>query len=57
VKILLADDHGLLLAGVRKALEADGFEIVGEASSGPALAALRPVEPLAPGDADERREP
>jgi len=40
VKILLADDHGLLLAGVRKALEADGFEIVGEASSGPEVLPL-----------------
>ena len=35
MKILLADDHGLLLAGVRKALEADGFEIVGEAAADP----------------------
>jgi DNA-binding NarL/FixJ family response regulator len=35
MKILLADDHGLMLAGARLALEADhGFEIVGEAHHG-----------------------
>jgi DNA-binding NarL/FixJ family response regulator len=34
VKIVLADDHGLMLAGVKHALENDGFEVVGEARSG-----------------------
>jgi DNA-binding NarL/FixJ family response regulator len=34
MKILLADDHGLMLAGVKHALENDGFEVVGTASSG-----------------------
>jgi DNA-binding NarL/FixJ family response regulator len=35
MKIVLADDHGLMLAGARAALELeDGFEIVGEARTG-----------------------
>jgi DNA-binding NarL/FixJ family response regulator len=34
MKILLADDHGLMLAGVRHALENDGFQVVGEARTG-----------------------
>jgi DNA-binding NarL/FixJ family response regulator len=35
MRILLADDHPLLLAGVRQVLELDGgFEIVGEAHHG-----------------------
>jgi DNA-binding NarL/FixJ family response regulator len=35
VRILLADDHGLMLAGARRALELDGgFEVVGEARTG-----------------------
>ena len=35
LKVLLADDHPLMIAGIRRALEADGdVEVVGEASSG-----------------------
>jgi DNA-binding NarL/FixJ family response regulator len=35
VKVLIADDHRLIVEGVRRALEADGgFEIVGEADNG-----------------------
>jgi len=35
VKVLIADDHRLIVEGVRRALEEDGgFEIVGEAASG-----------------------
>jgi DNA-binding NarL/FixJ family response regulator len=47
-RILLADDHALVRAGVRKALEDEpALEIVGEAGDGPgvmqALASLRPA--------------
>ena len=39
--ILLADDHGLMRAGARRALELDsGFEIVGEARTGPEVLPL-----------------
>ena len=35
VKVLIADDHRLIVEGVRRALEEDGgFEIVGEAENG-----------------------
>ena len=35
VKVLLADDHRLMLDGIRRALEEDGgFEIVGETQNG-----------------------
>ena len=35
MRVVLADDHQLMLAGIRRALEADGgFEIVGETRSG-----------------------
>jgi DNA-binding NarL/FixJ family response regulator len=35
MRIVLADDHGLIRAGMRRALESDdGFEVVGEANSG-----------------------
>jgi NarL family two-component system response regulator LiaR len=35
MKVLIADDHPLILAGIRRALEdAEGFEVVGEASVG-----------------------
>ena len=38
VKVLIADDHPLMLAGLRRALErTDNIEIVGEARSGPEL--------------------
>jgi DNA-binding NarL/FixJ family response regulator len=35
LKVLVADDHPLVLSGIRRALEqADGIEVVGEASAG-----------------------
>jgi DNA-binding NarL/FixJ family response regulator len=35
MRVLIADDHPLILAGIKRALEsADGFEVVAEASSG-----------------------
>jgi DNA-binding NarL/FixJ family response regulator len=38
LRVLIADDHPLMLAGVRRALErAEGIEIAGEARSGPEL--------------------
>jgi DNA-binding NarL/FixJ family response regulator len=41
VKVLIADDHPLLLAGLRRTMEGDGgIEIVGEARSGPEVIAL-----------------
>jgi DNA-binding NarL/FixJ family response regulator len=41
IRILLADDHPLFLVGVRATLEADGgFEVVGEAHSGPEVLPL-----------------
>ncbi len=41
MRILLADDHGLMLAGARTALESEGgFEIVGEARTGPEVLPL-----------------
>lgn len=47
LKVLVADDHPLMLAGVRRALErVDNIEVVGEARSGPGVL-----------DAVERRRP
>ena len=47
VKLLIADDHPLVILGVRRALETDErIEIVGEAHTGPELMAL--VERRAP---------
>ena len=41
VRVLIADDHPLLLAGIRRSLESrDDIEIVGEAHSGPEVLAL-----------------
>jgi DNA-binding NarL/FixJ family response regulator len=41
IRILLADDHPLFLVGVRATLEADGgFEVVGEAHTGPEVLPL-----------------
>lgn len=41
LRVLIADDHPLLLAGVRRTLEGnDDIEIAGEARSGPELLAL-----------------
>ena len=47
VRVLLADDHELVRAGVRKVLEnSPGFEVVGEASRGDeTLAKLAELEP------------
>jgi DNA-binding NarL/FixJ family response regulator len=40
IKVLIADDHPIMLAGLRRAFERfDDVEIVGEAHSGPALLA------------------
>jgi DNA-binding NarL/FixJ family response regulator len=47
VKVLLADDHPLMLAGIRRTLESyDDIQIVGQAQSGPELFAL--IERRAP---------
>jgi DNA-binding NarL/FixJ family response regulator len=41
IKVLLADDHPLVIAGIRRTLEAsDDIEVVGEAHSGPELMQL-----------------
>jgi DNA-binding NarL/FixJ family response regulator len=41
LKVLIADDHPLMLNGIRRALEAsDGIDVVGEARSGEELLAL-----------------
>ena len=41
MRVVLADDHQLMLAGIRRALEADGgFEIVGEARNGADVAGI-----------------
>jgi DNA-binding NarL/FixJ family response regulator len=41
LRVLIADDHPLLLAGLRRTLEAhDDMEVVGQAQSGPELLAL-----------------
>ncbi len=41
LKVLLADDHPLLLAGIRRALEhSENIEVVGEAHSGPEVMSL-----------------
>ncbi len=41
LKVLIADDHPLMIAGVRRALErSEDIEIAGEAHSGPELMAL-----------------
>lgn len=47
VRVLLADDHALVRAGIRNALqELPGLEIVGEVGDGPALfAALEQLQP------------
>jgi two-component system, NarL family, response regulator DegU len=34
VRVLLADDHTMLREGLRRSLEADGFDVVGEACDG-----------------------
>lgn len=46
IDIVIADDHPPTRAGVRAALEADGFRVVGEVASGPAaVAATREHRP------------
>lgn len=41
MRVVIADDHQLMLAGIRRALEADGgFEIVGETRNGADVAAI-----------------
>jgi DNA-binding NarL/FixJ family response regulator len=41
VKVLIADDHPLVLAGIRRALErSEDIEVVGEATTGPQLLEL-----------------
>jgi DNA-binding NarL/FixJ family response regulator len=41
MRVVIADDHQLMLAGIRRALEADGgFEIVGETRNGAEVAAI-----------------
>ena len=47
LKVVIADDHRLILAGIKRALEDDGeFEVVGEASTGePGPAARRATSP------------
>ena len=48
LKVLIADDHPLMLAGIRRALErGESIEIVGEARSGPEL--LDMIERRRPG--------
>jgi DNA-binding NarL/FixJ family response regulator len=48
LRVLIADDHPLMLAGIRRALErGEGIEIVGEARSGPEL--LDMIERRCPG--------
>ena len=41
LKVLIADDHPLMLHGIRRALDgSDGIDVVGEAHSGTELLAL-----------------
>lgn len=40
MRILIADDHPVLLTGVRSVLEQGGFEVVGEVHSGPEVLPL-----------------
>src|SRR6201996_5073916 len=41
IKVLIADDHPLIIAGIRRTIEhVDDMEVVGEARSGPELMQL-----------------
>lgn len=40
IRVCIADDHRLIRSGVRAALEAAGFEVAGEASSGDQVVAM-----------------
>ena len=45
-RVLIVDDHPSFRASARAVLEAEGFEVVGEADDGPsALRAVRTLEP------------
>jgi DNA-binding NarL/FixJ family response regulator len=45
-RVLIVDDHPSFRASARAVLEADGFDVVGEAEDGPsALAAARALQP------------
>jgi DNA-binding NarL/FixJ family response regulator len=44
VRVVIADDHAALRAGIRRSLEADGFVVCGEASDGPGAVALAEAE-------------
>ena len=44
--VLIVDDHGDFRAAARELLEADGYEVIGEAADG--AAALRKVDELRP---------
>ncbi len=46
VRLLLADDHAMLRDGLRRSLEAEGFDVVGEARDG--VEAIRLAEELRP---------
>ena len=42
IRVVLADDHQLMLSGIRRALESDGgFEIVGEPMNGRVVSVRR----------------
>jgi len=41
IRVLIADDHPLIIAGIRRTIEhCDDIEVVGEAHSGPELLSL-----------------
>ena len=46
IRVVLADDHTMLREGLRRSLEAEGFDVVAEASDG--LEAVRLVDELSP---------
>ena len=48
IRVLIADDHPLIIAGVRRTIEqSEDFEVVGEARSGPELMTLVERQPKA----------
>jgi DNA-binding NarL/FixJ family response regulator len=44
VRVVIADDHAPLRAGIRRSLEADGFDVCGEAGDGPGAVGLAEAE-------------